>query len=143
MQHHGELVQNLQRRTETIQRQNDEPFAAAQKQMDERFVALRQQVNGRFAVVQKQMDEPFAALKQQTSEEFSKVRQAVAELLEAKGALNYSCSGFWTAWMWQRRSKKLKGVKKLLKPKRSRGKKLLLWLWLDINATKRNSTDIT
>ncbi len=91
LQHHGELIQNLQRQMETMQRQNDERFAAVQKQMDERFAAFQRQMDERFAAVQRQMDERFAALQQQilafqqqTAEEFSKVWQSIAELLEAQ-----------------------------------------------------------
>lgn len=80
LQHHGELIQNLQRQMETMQRQNDERFAAMQKQMDERFTAMQKQMDERFAAVQKQI----VAFQQQTSEEFSKVWQAITELLEAQ-----------------------------------------------------------
>ncbi len=102
LQHHGELIQNLQRQMETMQRQNDERFAALQQQMDKRFAALQGQMDERFADVQRQMDERFTALQQQmderfaalqqqivafqqqTAEEFSKVWQAITELLEAQ-----------------------------------------------------------
>ncbi len=80
LQHHGELIQNLQRQMETMQRQNDERFAALQRQMDERFTALQQQMDKRFAAVQQQI----VAFQQQTAEEFSKVWQAIKELLEAQ-----------------------------------------------------------
>ncbi len=80
LQHHGELIQNLQRQMETMQRQNDERFAALQRQMDERFTALQQQMDKRFAAVQQQI----VAFQQQTAEEFSKVWQAITELLEAQ-----------------------------------------------------------
>ncbi len=91
LQHHGELIQNLQRQMETMQRQNDERFAALQRQMDERFVTVQRQMDERFAALQQQMDKRFAAVQQQivafqqqTAEEFSKVWQAITELLEAQ-----------------------------------------------------------
>jgi len=111
LQHHGELIQGLQRQMETVQRQNEERFTALQRQMeerfnalqrqmDERFAATQQQMNERFADMQRQNDERFAALQrqmderfaavqqqivafqQQTAEEFTKVWQVVTELLE-------------------------------------------------------------
>ncbi len=69
LQHHGELIQNLQRQMETMQRQSDERFTALQQQMDKRFAAMQQQI---------------VAFQQQTAEEFSKVWQAIKELLEAQ-----------------------------------------------------------
>ncbi|MFN4178809.1 MAG: hypothetical protein ACK4I8_00710 [Armatimonadota bacterium] len=91
LQHHGELIQGLQRQMETMQRQNDERFTAMQKQTDERFVALQKQMDERFVALQKQMDERFAAMQQQilafqqqTAEEFSKVWQSITELLEGQ-----------------------------------------------------------
>ncbi len=91
LQHHGELIQNLQRQMETMQRQNDERFAALQRQMDERFVTVQRQMDERFTALQQQMDKRFAAVQQQivafqqqTAEEFSKVWQAITELLEAQ-----------------------------------------------------------
>lgn len=69
LQHHGELIQNLQRQMKTMQRQNDKRFVAVQRQMDERFAAMQQQI---------------LAFQQQTAEEFSKVWQAITELLEAQ-----------------------------------------------------------
>jgi len=91
LQHHGELIQNLQRQMETMQRQNDERFAALQRQMDERFVTVQRQMDERFTALQQQMDKRFAAVQQQivafqqqTAEEFSKVWQAIKELLEAQ-----------------------------------------------------------
>jgi hypothetical protein len=62
LQHHGELIQGLQRQME-----------AMQQQMNERFIAM-----------QRQMDERFAAMQQQNAEEFSKVWKAITELLEAQ-----------------------------------------------------------
>ncbi|MCS7264547.1 MAG: hypothetical protein NZ805_06920 [Armatimonadetes bacterium] len=69
LQHHGELIQGLQRQMETMQRQNDERFASMQKQMDERFTAMQQQI----------LDSH-----QQTAEEFKRVWQAITELLEGQ-----------------------------------------------------------
>ncbi len=69
LQHHGELIQGLQRQMEAMQRQNDERFTALQKQMDERFAAMQQQI---------------LAFQQQTAEEFSKVWQSITELLEGQ-----------------------------------------------------------
>ena len=62
LQHHGELIQRLQRQMEAMQRQMDERFLALQRQMDERFTAMQQQ----------------------NAEEFAKVWKAIAELLEAQ-----------------------------------------------------------
>jgi predicted component of type VI protein secretion system len=62
LQHHGELIQGLQRQMETMQKQIDERFTAMQRQMDERF----------------------AAMQQQNAEEFAKVWKAITELLEAQ-----------------------------------------------------------
>ncbi len=80
LQHHGELIQGLQRQMETMQRQNDERFAAMQKQMDDRFAALQKEMDERFAAMQQQI----LAFQQQTAEEFSKVWQAITELLEGQ-----------------------------------------------------------
>jgi len=41
LQHHGELIQRLQRQMEAMQRQMDERFLALQRQMDERFTAMQ------------------------------------------------------------------------------------------------------
>ena len=73
LQHHGELIQGLQRQMEAMQKQMNEQFIAMQRQMDERFAAMQQQ-----------MDERFAAMQQQNAEEFSKVWKAITELLEAQ-----------------------------------------------------------
>jgi RNase H-fold protein (predicted Holliday junction resolvase) len=73
LQHHGELIQGLQRQMETMQKQMDERFTAMQRQMDERFTAMH-----------RQMDERFTAMQQQNAEEFGKVWKAITELLEAQ-----------------------------------------------------------
>jgi len=84
LQHHGELIQGLQRQMEAMQKQMNEQFIAMQRQMDERFTAMQRQMDERFAAMQQQMDERFAAMQQQNAEEFSKVWKAITELLEAQ-----------------------------------------------------------
>lgn len=84
LQHHGELIQGLQRQMETTQRQMDERFTAMQEQMNERFIAVQQQMHERFTAMQRQMDERFTAVQEQMAEEFNKVWQAITELLEAQ-----------------------------------------------------------
>ncbi|MFA0735010.1 MAG: hypothetical protein OGMRLDGQ_001510 [Candidatus Fervidibacter sp.] len=84
LQHHGELIQGLQRQMETMQKQMDERFTAMQRQMDERFTAMQRQMDERFTAMQRQMDERFAAMQQQNAEEFGKVWKAITELLEAQ-----------------------------------------------------------
>jgi RNase H-fold protein (predicted Holliday junction resolvase) len=84
LQHHGELIQGLQRQMETMQKQMDERFTAMQRQMDERFTAMQRQMDERFTAMQRQMDERFAAVQQQNAEEFGKVWKAITELLEAQ-----------------------------------------------------------
>jgi RNase H-fold protein (predicted Holliday junction resolvase) len=95
LQHHGELIQGLQRQMETMQkqmderftamqRQMDERFTAMQRQMDERFTAMQRQMDERFTAMQRQMDERFVAMQQQNAEEFGKVWKAITELLEAQ-----------------------------------------------------------
>jgi len=84
LQHHGELIQGLQRQMETMQKQMDERFTAMQRQMDERFTAMQRQTDERFTAMQRQMDERFAAMQQQNAEEFGKVWKAITELLEAQ-----------------------------------------------------------
>jgi hypothetical protein len=84
LQHHGELIQGLQRQMETMQKQMDERFTAMQRQMDERFTAMQRQMDERFTAMQRQMDERFVAMQQQNAEEFGKVWKAITELLEAQ-----------------------------------------------------------
>jgi RNase H-fold protein (predicted Holliday junction resolvase) len=95
LQHHGELIQGLQRQMETMQKQMDERFTAMQRQMDERFTAMQRQMDERFTAMQRQMDERltamqrqmderFAAMQQQNAEEFAKIWKAITELLEAQ-----------------------------------------------------------
>jgi RNase H-fold protein (predicted Holliday junction resolvase) len=84
LQHHGELIQGLQRQMEAMQRQMDERFTAMQRQMDERFTAMQRQMDERFTTMQRQMDERFVAMQQQNAEEFGKVWKAITELLEAQ-----------------------------------------------------------
>jgi RNase H-fold protein (predicted Holliday junction resolvase) len=84
LQHHGELIQGLQRQMETMQKQMDERFTAMQRQMDERFTAMQRQTDERFTAMQRQMDERFVAMQQQNAEEFGKVWKAITELLEAQ-----------------------------------------------------------
>ncbi|MCS7191654.1 MAG: hypothetical protein NZ937_01550 [Armatimonadetes bacterium] len=83
LQHHGELIQGLQRQMETMQRQNDERFASMQKQMDERFTAMQKQMDERFAAMQQQMDERFAAVQQQMDERFAAMQQQMDERFAA------------------------------------------------------------
>jgi len=84
LQHHGELIQGLQRQMEAMQKQMNERFIAMQRQIDERFAAMQQQMDERFVAMQRQMDERFAAMQQQNAEEFAKVWKAITELLEAQ-----------------------------------------------------------